>query len=66
MEDIKEAKAGISKDKKLMKEMKKQGPKARLDEKLGMKDGKESTKKQSYKARRDESMAAKKAHVKKK
>ncbi len=49
-----------------MKEMKKQGPKARLDEKLGMKDGKESAKKQSYKARRDESMAAKKAHVKKK
>lgn len=35
--------------------MKKQGYNSRLDEKLGMKDGKESKKKQSYKSRRDES-----------
>lgn len=65
-EDIKESKKNIMEDKKLMKAMKKQGPKARLDEKLGMKDGKESTKKQSYKARRDESMGAKKGYAKKK
>lgn len=42
--------------------MKKQGYNDRLDEKLGMKDGKESKKKQSYKDRRDESRGAKKAH----
>ena len=34
---------------------KKQGYKAREDESLGMRTGKESTKKQSFKARRDES-----------
>ena len=34
---------------------KKQGYNARLDESLGMRRGKESTKKQSMKARRDES-----------
>ena len=34
---------------------KKQGYKAREDESLGMRTGKESTKKQSMKARRDES-----------
>jgi len=36
--------------------MKKQSPKSRMDEHLGMKDGKESKKKQPMKARRDESM----------
>jgi hypothetical protein len=40
--------------------MKKQSKIARLDEHLGMKDGKESTKEQSMKARRHESKAAKK------
>ena len=35
--------------------VKKQGYKAREDESLGMRTGKESTKKQSMKARRDES-----------
>ena len=39
--------------------MKKQGPKAKMDEKLGMKDGKESSKKQSMKARRHESKGMK-------
>ena len=34
---------------------KKQSANSRLDESLGMKDGKESTKSQSYKSRRDES-----------
>jgi|TARA_R110002126_G_scaffold93771_1_gene221975 hypothetical protein len=34
---------------------KKQGANARLDESLGMRDGKESTKTQSFKDRRDES-----------
>lgn len=33
----------------------------RMDESLGMRNGKESSKKQSYKARRDESMGMKKA-----
>ena len=37
------------------KSAKKQGYKAREDESLGMRTGKESTKKQSFKARRDES-----------
>ena len=37
---------------------KKQGTKDRLDESLGMRDGKESTKTQSYKSRRDESKGA--------
>jgi hypothetical protein len=36
----------------------KQGYKAREDESLGMRTGKESTKKQSMKARRDESYGA--------
>lgn len=40
--------------------MKKQGYNDRLDESLGERDGKESTKKQSYKDRRDESRAEKK------
>ena len=39
---------------------KKQGANARLDESLGMRDGKESTKSQSYKSRRDESRGASK------
>jgi len=38
---------------------KKQGANARLDESLGMRRGKESTKSQSYKSRRDESRATK-------
>ena len=37
---------------------KKQGYKAREDESLGMRTGKESGKKQSFKARRDESYGA--------
>lgn len=40
--------------------MKKQGKAAKMDESLGMKDGKESSKKQSMKARRDESKGMKK------
>ncbi len=43
------------------KKKKTQGNNARLDESLGMRNGKESTKKQSLKARRDESKGAKKA-----
>tara|TARA_R110002094_G_scaffold34092_1_gene46615 strand:- start:306 stop:479 length:174 start_codon:yes stop_codon:yes gene_type:complete len=39
--------------------MKKQGANARLDESLGIRDGKESTKTQSYKSRRDESRGSK-------
>lgn len=39
---------------------KKQGYNDRLDESLGMRRGKESSKKQSYKARRDESRGMKK------
>lgn len=39
--------------------MKKQSMKSKMDEHLGMKDGKESKKKQSMKARRDESMGMK-------
>ena len=38
--------------------VKKQGYKAREDESLGMRTGKESTKKQSFKDRRDESYGA--------
>jgi hypothetical protein len=40
--------------------MKKQSAKSKLDEKLSMKDGKESSKKQSMKDRRDESKGGKK------
>ena len=40
---------------------KKQGANARLDESLGERDGKESTKTQSFKSRRDESRGMKKA-----
>ena len=40
------------------KSAKKQGANARLDESLGMRQGKESTKSQSYKSRRDESRGA--------
>ena len=40
--------------------MKKQGYNDRLDESLGMRKGKESTKKQSLKSRRDESRGMKK------
>lgn len=40
--------------------MKKQTAKSKLDEKLGMKDGKEATKKQSMKSRRNESKGMKK------
>ena len=46
--------------------MKKQAYNDRLDESLGMRKGKESTKKQSYKDRRDESRGMKKAMDKKK
>jgi len=41
--------------------MKKQGYNDHLDESLGMRDGKESTKSQSYKDRRDESRGARKS-----
>jgi|TARA_B110000211_G_scaffold146403_1_gene166930 hypothetical protein len=40
--------------------MKKQGANDRLDESLGSRRGKESTKTQSYKSRRDESRGASK------
>lgn len=46
--------------------MKKQSRADRLDESLGVRRGRESTKKQSYKSRRDESMGMKKAMRKKK
>jgi|TARA_B110000027_G_C15932942_1_gene217749 hypothetical protein len=42
------------------KTSKKQGANDRLDESLGMRDGKESTKSQSFKSRRDESRGASK------
>ena len=42
------------------KGMKKQGANDRLDESLGSRRGKESTKTQSYKSRRDESRGASK------
>lgn len=45
--------------------MKKQTIKDKMDESLGMRRGKESTKSQSYVARRKESMAAKKSMKKK-
>ena len=41
------------------KSVKKQTANDRLDESLGMRDGKESTKSQSFKSRRDESRGAK-------
>ena len=41
--------------------MKKQGYNARLDESLGMSNGKESTKKESYRSRRDESKGREKS-----
>ena len=41
----------------LKRKIRKQTPNDRLDERLGMKDGKESTKSQSMKSRRDESRA---------
>ena len=41
------------------KSSKKQGANDRLDESLGSRDGKESTKSQSYKSRRDESRGSK-------
>lgn len=41
--------------------MKKQTKKSRMDESLGMRRGKESTKMQSYKSRRKESTGMKKA-----
>ena len=41
--------------------MKKQSKKDRVDESLGMRRGKESSKKQSYKSRRDESAGMKKS-----
>ena len=49
------AKSGMKKGGKV----KKQGYNARLDESLGIRDGKESTKTQSYKSRRDESRGPK-------
>jgi len=42
------------------KKKSKQSVKAKMDEMLGMKDGKESSKKQSMKDRRDESKGMKK------
>ena len=47
------------------RDQKKQGYNARLDESLGEREGKESTKSQSYKSRRDESKGAEKAAGKK-
>jgi hypothetical protein len=46
--------------------MKKQTRKDKMDESLGMRRGKESTKKQSYKSRRDESAGMKKTIRKRK
>jgi len=46
--------------------MKKQSKASRMDESLGMRRGKESSKSQSYKSRRDESMGMKKAMKSKK
>lgn len=46
--------------------MKKQSKSDKMDESLGMRRGKESTKKQSYKSRRKESTGMKKAMKKKK
>ena len=42
----------------------KQGYNSRMDERLGMMDGKESSKTQSYKSRRDESRGMKDSYVK--
>ena len=42
-----------------VKKPSKQSANSRLDESLGMRDGKESTKSQSYKSRRDESRGMK-------
>ncbi len=53
------AKEGGSKKKSSSK--KKQGYNDRLDESLGMRDGKGSSKKQNYKARRDESKGMEKS-----
>ena len=59
VENVKSTPDVISRKKKAVKEIhgfvKKQGYKAREDESLGMRTGKESTKKQSMKDRRDES-----------
>ena len=44
--------------------MKKQGSNARLDESLGMRRGKESSKSQSYGSRRDESRGSKSSNDK--
>lgn len=44
--------------------MKKQSKKSRLDESLGVRRGKESSKKESYKSRRDESKGMKHADEK--
>ena len=44
-----------------IKKSKKQGYNDRLDESLGMRDGKESGKSQSYKSRRDESKGMEKS-----
>jgi len=46
--------------------MKKQSKAGKMDESLGMRMGKESSKKQSYKSRRDESMGTKKKKKSKK
>lgn len=43
--------------------MKKQSKASKLDESLGMRRGKESSKKQSMKSRRDESKGASKKHA---
>ena len=54
--------SGTSKKKKSSsKKGKKQGYNDRLDESLGLRDGKESTKSQSYKSRRDESKGMEKS-----
>ena len=44
---------------KLLRKLAKQSANSRLDESLGMRDGKESTKSQSFKSRRDESRGMK-------
>ena len=54
-------KAGTTKKSAIKKTAKKQGYNDRLDESLGMRTGRASTKTQSMKSRRDESKGAKKA-----
>lgn len=53
-------KKNIKKRSKTMPKKRKQSKASRLDESLGMRRGKESTKSQSYKSRRDESKGSRK------